>query len=269
MADAVSRLTRGKSMGAFCMQHGPGAENAYGGVAQAYADSVPILVVPQGYARKNMFLPYNYNSTLQMKGISKHCEPILLGAETPHVMRRAFTQLRNGRRSRWSSKCRSMPSTTKCRSRWTTPRLRDQGRAGPGHRGQGRQGPGRGEEPGDPRRPGRALGRVPMSSCRSSPSCWAAPSARRCRARAPSTSVIRCRWAPVVMASTARCGSSSARPTSSSASAARSPRAASPSSSRRAQASATSTRRSTRWTSTRPCVRSSGSRRRETGAQGA
>ncbi len=97
MADAVSRLTRGKSMGAFCMQHGPGAENAYGGVAQAYADSVPILVVPQGYARKNMFLPYNYNSTLQMKGISKHCEPILNGAETANIMRRAFTQLRNGR----------------------------------------------------------------------------------------------------------------------------------------------------------------------------
>ncbi|MEO8308255.1 MAG: thiamine pyrophosphate-requiring protein [Pseudomonadota bacterium] len=97
MADAVSRMTRGKSMGAFCMQHGPGAENAYGGVAQAFADSIPILVVPQGYARKNMYLPYNYNSTLQMRGISKHCEPILIGAETPNVMRRAFTQLRNGR----------------------------------------------------------------------------------------------------------------------------------------------------------------------------
>jgi thiamine pyrophosphate-dependent acetolactate synthase large subunit-like protein len=97
MADAVSRMTRGEIMGTFCMQHGPGAENAYGGVAQAYADSIPILVVPQGYARKNMYLPYNYNSTLQMRGISKHNEPILLGAETPHVMRRAFTQLRNGR----------------------------------------------------------------------------------------------------------------------------------------------------------------------------
>jgi thiamine pyrophosphate-dependent acetolactate synthase large subunit-like protein len=97
MADAVSRLTRGKTIGTFCMQHGPGAENAYGGVAQAFADSVPILVVPQGYARKNMYLPYNYNSTIQMKGISKHCEPILMGAETPNVMRRAFTQLRNGR----------------------------------------------------------------------------------------------------------------------------------------------------------------------------
>jgi thiamine pyrophosphate-dependent acetolactate synthase large subunit-like protein len=97
MADAVSRITRGEIIGAFCMQHGPGAENAYGGVAQAFADSVPILVVPQGYARKNMYLPYNYNSTIQMRGIAKHNEPILLGAETPNVMRRAFTQLRNGR----------------------------------------------------------------------------------------------------------------------------------------------------------------------------
>ena len=97
MADAVSRLTRGEIIGTFCMQHGPGAENAYGGVAQAYADSVPILVIPQGYARKNLYLPYNYNSTLQMKGISKHCEPVLLGAEAPNILRRAFTQLRNGR----------------------------------------------------------------------------------------------------------------------------------------------------------------------------
>jgi acetolactate synthase I/II/III large subunit len=97
MADAVSRMTRGQVMGAFCMQHGPGAENAYGGVAQAFADSVPILVIPQGYARKNMYLPYNYNSTIQMKGISKHCEPVLIGAEVPNILRRAFTQLRNGR----------------------------------------------------------------------------------------------------------------------------------------------------------------------------
>jgi acetolactate synthase-1/2/3 large subunit len=30
MADALSRLTRGRRMGVFCMQHGPGAENAFG-----------------------------------------------------------------------------------------------------------------------------------------------------------------------------------------------------------------------------------------------
>jgi thiamine pyrophosphate-dependent acetolactate synthase large subunit-like protein len=97
MADAVSRLTRGKKMGAFCMQHGPGAENAYGGVAQAYGDSVPVLVLPAGYARRNAYLPFNFNSTLQMAGVSKHCEPVTVGAEVPNIFRRAFTQLRNGR----------------------------------------------------------------------------------------------------------------------------------------------------------------------------
>jgi acetolactate synthase-1/2/3 large subunit len=97
MADAVSRLTRGKKIGAFCMQHGPGAENAYGGVAQAYGDSVPILVLPAGYARKSWYLPFNYNSTREMAGVAKHAEPVILGAEVPNIMRRAFSQLRNGR----------------------------------------------------------------------------------------------------------------------------------------------------------------------------
>ena len=97
MADAVSRLTRGKKIGAFCMQHGPGAENAYGGVAQAYGDSVPVLVLPAGYARKNAYLPFNFNSTREMAGISKHAEPVIIGAEVPNIMRRAFSMLRNGR----------------------------------------------------------------------------------------------------------------------------------------------------------------------------
>ncbi len=38
MADAISRLSSGKQIGVFCMQSGPGAENAFGGVAQAYGD---------------------------------------------------------------------------------------------------------------------------------------------------------------------------------------------------------------------------------------
>jgi thiamine pyrophosphate-dependent acetolactate synthase large subunit-like protein len=97
MADAVSRLTRGKKMGAFCMQHGPGAENAYGGVAQAYGDSVPVLVLPAGYPRRLAHVPFNFNSTLQMAGVSKHAEPVTIGAEVPNIFRRAFTQLRNGR----------------------------------------------------------------------------------------------------------------------------------------------------------------------------
>ena len=45
MADAMSRMTKGRKMGVFCMQSGPGSENAYGGVAQAFGESVPLLVI--------------------------------------------------------------------------------------------------------------------------------------------------------------------------------------------------------------------------------
>ncbi|MBI3326094.1 MAG: hypothetical protein HYZ81_05255, partial [Nitrospinae bacterium] len=49
MADAFSRLKSGQRIGVFAMQHGPGTENSFGGVAQAYADSVPIVVLPAGF----------------------------------------------------------------------------------------------------------------------------------------------------------------------------------------------------------------------------
>ena len=52
MADAYSRLSSGDKIGVFAMQHGPGAENAFGGVAQAFSESVPLLVLPAGYPRR-------------------------------------------------------------------------------------------------------------------------------------------------------------------------------------------------------------------------
>src|SRR5215472_12823176 len=97
MADAISRMTSGRKIGAFCMQHGPGTENAYGGVAQAFAESVPILVVPGGYARRLAHVQPNYNAVTQMRGVTKSAEPVVVAAEVPNVMRRAFSRLRNGR----------------------------------------------------------------------------------------------------------------------------------------------------------------------------
>src|SRR5512146_1270883 len=52
MADAVSRVTSGDRIGVFAMQSGPGTENAFGGVAQAYGESSPIVVLPAGYPRR-------------------------------------------------------------------------------------------------------------------------------------------------------------------------------------------------------------------------
>ena len=97
MADAIARVTSGKKTGMFVMQHGPGAENAYGGVAQAYSESVPILVMPMGYAQRIAWVDRNYFSSLSMKGITKSAEPITSAKELPNVMRRAFQRLRSGR----------------------------------------------------------------------------------------------------------------------------------------------------------------------------
>src|SRR6188508_131690 len=61
MADALSRMTKGARMG---------------GVAQAFADSVPVLVMPQGYALSQAYVPYNFNSTRSMASYAKHAEPL-------------------------------------------------------------------------------------------------------------------------------------------------------------------------------------------------
>jgi thiamine pyrophosphate-dependent acetolactate synthase large subunit-like protein len=97
MADAISRLTSGQKIGAFAMQHGPGAENAYGGVAQCFGESVPVLVIPMGYLRKHANISPNYNSVQSMRSITKLAEPLTSGSELVNIMRRAFTALRNGR----------------------------------------------------------------------------------------------------------------------------------------------------------------------------
>ena len=97
MADAISRVTSGKTIGAFCMQHGPGAENAMGGVAQCYGESVPVLILPMGYARRLAHIDPNFNSTSAMKPYVKGSEPINIANEVCNIFRRAFTKLRNGR----------------------------------------------------------------------------------------------------------------------------------------------------------------------------
>ncbi|HUK60306.1 MAG TPA: thiamine pyrophosphate-requiring protein [Stellaceae bacterium] len=97
MADAISRVTQGRKIGAFCMQSGPGTENAYGGIAQAFSESIPILVIPGGYPRRIAQVGANYNATREMRGIAKSAESLTSPAEVSNVMRRAFSKLRNGR----------------------------------------------------------------------------------------------------------------------------------------------------------------------------
>jgi thiamine pyrophosphate-dependent acetolactate synthase large subunit-like protein len=97
IADAMSRLSSGHKIGVFAMQHGPGSENAMGGVAQAYGESVPILVLPMGYTRRLAHVDPNFNSVASMRTITKSAEPITSPAEISNIFRRAFSRLRNGR----------------------------------------------------------------------------------------------------------------------------------------------------------------------------
>ncbi len=97
MADAVSRVTSGERIGVFAMQHGPGAENSFGGVAQAYGDSVPIVVLPGGYPRRLTNIPPNFNSALNYRHVTKWAEQVIVADAAVDAMRRAFTQVKNGR----------------------------------------------------------------------------------------------------------------------------------------------------------------------------
>ena len=97
MADAVSRLSSGRQLGVFVMQSGPGTENAFGGVAQAFGESAPILVMPMGYSRRAAHVTPNFNAVMNFQHVTKWCEPLTMGKALPEVMRRAFAQLRSGR----------------------------------------------------------------------------------------------------------------------------------------------------------------------------
>jgi thiamine pyrophosphate-dependent acetolactate synthase large subunit-like protein len=97
MADAVGRVSSGRRIGVFAMQHGPGSENAFGGVAQAYGESAPIVVLPAGYPRRLTNIPPYFNSFVNYRHITKWCEQVPCGDAIPDALRRAFTQVRNGR----------------------------------------------------------------------------------------------------------------------------------------------------------------------------
>ena len=97
MADGFTRVTNARTIGVFTMQHGPGAENAFGGVAQAYADSVPILLLPGCPRRLRTQVHPTFDASSSYRGITKWSAQINQIERIPEMLRRAFTQLRHGR----------------------------------------------------------------------------------------------------------------------------------------------------------------------------
>lgn len=97
IADGYSRVTNGRPVGVFAMQYGPGAENAFPGVATAYSDSTPILFLPLGHPRNRAQVFPLFSSARTYASVTKSVETLNLAEEVSEVMRRAFNLLKMGR----------------------------------------------------------------------------------------------------------------------------------------------------------------------------
>ena len=97
MADGYSRINNRRKIGVFTMQNGPGAENAFSGVAQAFADGVPLLLLPGGNPRNRVGVKPNFDSMDHYRGVTKWAGNINMAGRIPEMMRRAFSQLRIGK----------------------------------------------------------------------------------------------------------------------------------------------------------------------------
>ena len=97
IADGFSRTTSGERIGVFAMQHGPGAENSFPGVAQAFSDNVPTLLLPGGEATRRAFVRPNFSSLENYGAVTKWMAQINYVDRIPELMRRAFYHLRTGK----------------------------------------------------------------------------------------------------------------------------------------------------------------------------
>lgn len=97
IADGYSRVNNGHPPGVFAMQFGPGAENAYAGVATAFSDAVPVLLLPLGHTREREGVFPQFSSLRNYAPITKFVEQVTTADRVVDTMRRAFARLKMGR----------------------------------------------------------------------------------------------------------------------------------------------------------------------------
>ena len=95
--DGFSRMRNREEFGVLITQGGPGSENTMGGLAQAYADNVPILYLPGGPAVSARSVKPNFSPARTYESVSVSAEVLFQPNQVASVMRRAFHALRNGR----------------------------------------------------------------------------------------------------------------------------------------------------------------------------
>ena len=97
IADGWTRVKSGKPAGAFAMQYGPGAENAFAGVSTAFSDAVPMLLLPLGHPLERDRVFPNFSSIRTYESVTKFAEQINQPKRVGDTLRRAFAQMRSGR----------------------------------------------------------------------------------------------------------------------------------------------------------------------------
>ena len=97
MAEGYSRVHQGARIGVFAPQAGPGIENSFPGVAQAFSDGMPILVLTGAAATGREHISPVFSAVDNFRHITKWATKISDAAQIPDVFRRAYHLMRNGR----------------------------------------------------------------------------------------------------------------------------------------------------------------------------
>ena len=97
IAEGYARTTVGDDLAVVTVQYGPGAESAFGGIAQAFNDRAPILFLPTGYPRGSEAVQPNFEARRNFRHITKWCEAATRVEDLPKLMHAAISRVRNGR----------------------------------------------------------------------------------------------------------------------------------------------------------------------------
>jgi len=97
IADGYTRIMRGKVNGVFAAQAGPGIENAFAGVAQAYAENVPMLILPGGMESARQYRHPTFSAVDVFAPVTKWAARAHSVQVIPDLMRQAYHAMRTGK----------------------------------------------------------------------------------------------------------------------------------------------------------------------------
>jgi len=97
IADGYSRIKRGRRNGVFAAQAGPGIENAFPGIAQAYTENVPMLIIPGGLPLARQYVRPVFRAADVYRPVTKWSALAHSVEELPDLMRRAYHAMRSGK----------------------------------------------------------------------------------------------------------------------------------------------------------------------------